>query len=121
VVVGLGAARGVSSSVVLGQLLPVLILPLFLPPSSGWTTPGCSTASRRLAAGTGAGRRRVYPRPERRDKKAHAALAGLADPRVLLGDTLLVSLRLRDRLVFAHELLHHVTLHLPHLIASRSR
>jgi len=65
--------------VVLGQLLPVLILPLCFYRVERWKTQGCSDRFRRLAAGTGLAVEASYrPVPERETKRPTDALAGLA-------------------------------------------
>jgi STE24 endopeptidase len=113
------AAGWLAVTIILGQLLPVLILPLF------YRVTPLDDASllerfRRLAAGTGltvAGVYRLGLSDETR--KANAALAGLGRTRrVLLGDTLLDGFSQEEvEIVFAHELGHHVHRHLPKLIA----
>jgi STE24 endopeptidase len=113
------AAGWLALSVVLGQLVPVLILPLFYRVTP-LDDPGLLDRFRRLAAGTGltvAGVYRLGLSDETR--KANAALAGLGRTRrVLLGDTLLDGFTPEEvEVVFAHELGHHVHRHLPKLIA----
>jgi STE24 endopeptidase len=106
---------------VLGQLLPVLILPLFYK-----VTPLDDAALvdrlRQRTEGTGltvAGVYRLHLSEE--TKKANAALAGLGRTRrVLLGDTLLEKFTPEEiDVVFAHEVGHHVYKHLPKTIAVR--
>jgi STE24 endopeptidase len=101
-------------TVVLGQLLPVLILPLFYRVAP-LDDAGLLERFRRLATGTGltvAGVFRLGLSAETR--KANAALAGLGRTRrVLLGDTLLDNFSPEEiEVVFAHELGHHVYRHL---------
>jgi STE24 endopeptidase len=105
--------------VVLGQLVPVLILPLF------YHVERLEDASllerlRRLASGTGLAVEGVYEfRLSDETSKGNAALAGLGRTRrVLLGDTLLNQFTPEEiDIVFAHELGHHVHRHLPKMIA----
>jgi STE24 endopeptidase len=105
--------------VVLGQLLPVLILPLF------YRVERLGDSSlldrfRGLAAGTGLAVEGVYRLGlSDETRKANAALAGLGRTRrVLLGDTLLNEFTPEEiDVVFAHELGHHVHRHLPKMIA----
>ncbi len=105
-------------SLIFGQLLPVLILPLFYK-----VTPLDDTALldrlRHRADGTGlkvAGIYRLGLSAETR--KANAALAGLGRTRrVLLGDTLLDQFTPEEiEVVFTHEIGHHVHRHLPKMI-----
>jgi STE24 endopeptidase len=107
-------------TVVLGQLLPVLILPLFYRVTP-LDDPGLLERFWRLSAGTGltvAGVFRLGLSAETR--KANAALAGLGRTRrVLLGDTLLDGFSPEEiEVVFAHELGHHVYRHLLKMIAA---
>jgi STE24 endopeptidase len=105
-------------TLVLGQLLPMLILPLFYKVTR-LDDPALADRLRRLAAGTGLtveGVYRIHLSAETR--KANAALAGLGRTRrVLLGDTLLENFTPDEiEVVFAHEVGHHVHRHLPKLI-----
>jgi len=105
-------------SLVLGQLLPVLILPLFYKVTRLDDAPLLEKLQR-LAAGTGltvAGVYRLHLSAETR--KANAALAGLGRTRrVLLGDTLLEQFTPEEiEVVFAHEVGHHVYRHLPKMV-----
>jgi STE24 endopeptidase len=105
--------------VVLGQLLPVLILPLFYRVER-LDDSGLLDRFRGLAAGTGLAVEGVYRLGlSDETKKANAALAGLGRTRrVLLGDTLLSEFTPEEiDVVFAHELGHHVHRHLPKMIA----
>jgi STE24 endopeptidase len=106
-------------SVVLGQLAPVLILPLFYKIEkldnselTGRFAP--------LAEESGLAIEGVY-RMILSDEtaKANAMLAGLGRTRrVLLGDTLLDGFSLDEiQVVFAHEIGHHVYRHIPKLMA----
>jgi STE24 endopeptidase len=106
-------------TLVMGQLLPVVVLPLFyrvtrLDDSS------LLERLRRLAAGTGLNVEGIYRLDLSADtRKANAALAGLGRTRrVLLGDTLLNEFTPEEiEVVFAHEVGHHVYRHLPKIIA----
>jgi STE24 endopeptidase len=105
-------------SVILGQLAPVLFLPLFYK-IKRLDAPELAERIARLAEGTGLAIEGVY----RIDlsvetKKANAMLAGLGRTRrVLLGDTLLDGFTPDEiAVVFAHEIGHHVHRHLRKLI-----
>jgi STE24 endopeptidase len=105
-------------TLVLGQLLPVAILPLFYKVTP-LDDPALLERLRRVAEGTGLkveGIYRLHLSAETR--KANAALAGLGRTRrVLLGDTLLEQFTPEEiEVVFAHEVGHHVHRHLPKLI-----
>lgn len=102
-------------TLVLGQLLPVVVLPLFYK-----VTPledaGLLDRLRRLADGTGLKIQGIYRlHLSGETKKANAALAGLGSTRrVLLGDTLLDAFTPEEiEVVFAHEVGHHVYRHIP--------
>jgi STE24 endopeptidase len=105
-------------TLVLGQLLPVLILPLF------YKVTRLDDATlldrlRRRAEGTGLNVEGVYRlHLSEETKKANAALAGLGRTRrVLLGDTLLDQFTPDEiEVVFAHEVGHHVHRHIPKMI-----
>jgi STE24 endopeptidase len=116
----LAAALGwLAATLVLGQLLPVLILPLFYKVTR-LDDPDLLGRLRRLAQGTGLSVEGVYRLDlSAETKKANAALAGLGRTRrVLLGDTLLNDFTPEEiEVVFAHEVGHHVHRHLPKLIA----
>ena len=105
-------------SAVLGQLAPVVILPLFYkvePIESQEDT----DRLRALARDTGIEIEGVFRLGMSAEtSKANAMLAGLgATRRVLLGDTLLESFSPAEiDTVFAHELGHHVHRHLPKLL-----
>ena len=106
-------------SVVLGQLAPVLILPLFYK-IERLDKPELAARVSQLAAESGLSIEGVY-RMVLSDEtaKANAMLAGLGRTRrVLLGDTLLDSFSLDEiEVVFAHEIGHHVYRHIPKLMA----
>jgi STE24 endopeptidase len=106
-------------TLVLGQLLPVIILPLFYKVTRLDDT-ALADRLRRLAEGTGLQIEGVYRlHLSSETKKANAALAGLGRTRrVLLGDTLLDQFSPEEiDVVFAHEVGHHVYRHLPKLVA----
>jgi STE24 endopeptidase len=112
------AAGWLAASLVLGQLLPVVILPLF------YKVTRLDDASllerlRARATGTGLNVEGIYRlHLSAETKKANAALAGLGRTRrVLLGDTLLDQFTPEEiEVVFAHEVGHHVHRHLLKLI-----
>jgi STE24 endopeptidase len=106
-------------TLLLGQLLPVLILPLFYTVKR-LEDPSLESRLRRLAEGTGLGIEGVYRLVlSAETRKANAALAGLGRTRrVLLGDTLLDQFTPEEiEVVFAHEVGHHVHRHLVKMIA----
>jgi STE24 endopeptidase len=113
------AAGWLAVSLVLGQLLPVAILPLFykvVPLDNA----DLLERLRRLAGGTGLKVQGVYRlQLSTETRKANACLAGLGRTRrVLLGDTLLDQFSPEEiEVVFAHEVGHHVHHHLPKMIA----
>ena len=105
-------------TVVVGQLAPVLILPL-LYKVERFEDADLQERLEALAAGTGLTVEGVYRMGlSAETKKANAMLAGLGHTRrVLLGDTLLDSFTPREiGVVFAHEIGHHVHRHLPRII-----
>jgi STE24 endopeptidase len=105
-------------TLLLGQLAPVLILPLFYKVTRLDET-SLLERLQRLAAGTGLSVEGVYRlHLSEETRKANAALAGLGRTRrVLLGDTLLDSFTPEEiEIVFAHEVGHHVHRHLPKLV-----
>jgi STE24 endopeptidase len=116
----LWAALGwLAATVVLGQLLPVVILPLFYKVTRLEDAPLLERLHR-LAEGTGLTVEGIYRlHLSEETRKANAALAGLGRARrVLLGDTLLNSFTPEEiEVVFAHEVGHHVHHHLPKMIA----
>ena len=105
-------------SIVLGQLAPVLILPLFYRIEK-LDAPDLTDRIARLAQGTGLSIEGVY-RMDLSDEtvKANAMLAGLGRTRrVLLGDTLLRGFLPEEiEVVFAHEIGHHVFRHIRTMI-----
>lgn len=106
-------------SIVLGQLFPVLLLPLFYKVER-LDQPQLTERLRRLAAGTGVSVSGVYRLGlSVETSKANAMLAGLGRTRrVLLGDTLLDQFTPEEiEVIFAHELGHHVYHHIPRSIA----
>jgi STE24 endopeptidase len=112
------AAGWLVVTLVLGQLLPVVILPLFYKVTRLEDTTLLDRL-RRVAEGTGLkveGIYRLHLSTETR--KANAALAGLGRTRrVLLGDTLLEQFTPEEiEVVFAHEVGHHVYRHLIKMI-----
>ncbi len=97
-------------SIVLGQLAPVLILPLFYQIEK-LDAPELTDRIARLAAGTGLSIEGVYRMDLSEETvKANAMLAGLGRTRrVLLGDTLLNGFSPDEiEVIFAHEIGHHV-------------
>jgi STE24 endopeptidase len=107
-------------SVVLGQLAPVLILPLFYKVEK-LDAPELAGRMARLADGTGLSIEGVYRLDLSAETvKANAALAGLGRTRrVLLGDTLLKGFSPEEiEVIFAHEIGHHVFRHIRKMIAA---
>ncbi len=105
-------------SVVLGQLFPVLILPLFYRVER-LDDDALGARLARLAEGTGLAIAGVYRLVLSEETvKANAMLAGLGRTRrVLLGDTLLADFSPEEiDVIFAHEIGHHVHRHLPQLL-----
>ncbi|MFA5864969.1 MAG: M48 family metalloprotease [Phycisphaerae bacterium] len=100
-------------SVLLAQIFPIIILPIFYH-SKRLENESLLNRFRRLAEGTGLNVEGVYSLElSESTKKANAMLTGLGRTRrVLLGDTLLSRLN-EDQLevVYAHELGHHVFRH----------
>lgn len=107
-------------TVLVGQLTPVLILPLFYK-IERLDAPELSQRIAQLAQGTGLSIEGVY-RLGISDEtvKANAMLAGLGRTRrVLLGDTLLDGFAPEEiEVIFAHEIGHHVFRHIRKLIAA---
>jgi len=105
-------------SIVLGQLAPVLIMPLFYK-IEPLEYPELKDRVSALAGETGLSIEGVY-RMVLSDEtaKANAMLAGMGQTRrVLLGDTLLDSFTLDEiEVVFAHEIGHHFYKHIPKLM-----
>jgi len=107
-------------SVVLGQLTPVLIMPLFHKIEK-LDMPELSQRLNRLAGGTGLSIEGVYRIVLSEETvKANAMLAGLGRTRrVLLGDTLLADFTPEEiEVIFAHEIGHHVCRHIRKMILS---
>jgi STE24 endopeptidase len=122
-------------SVVLGQLVPVLILPLFYKierigagrsgdaaanPEQEAKAEEVARRMGRLAEGTGLSIEGVYRMDlSSETAKANAMLAGLGRTRrVIMGDTLLDGFTADEiEVVFAHEIGHHVYRHIYKLIA----
>jgi STE24 endopeptidase len=101
-------------SILLGQLAPVLILPLFYRIEK-LDAPELSDRIARLAEGTGLSIEGVYRMGLSAETvKANAMLAGLGRTRrVLLGDTLLRGFLPEEiEVIFAHEIGHHVFHHI---------
>jgi STE24 endopeptidase len=108
------AAAWLVVTLLLGQLLPVVILPLFYKVTR-LEEPALLERLRRLASGTGLSFEGIYRlHLSEETRKANAALAGLGRTRrVLLGDTLLEQFTTEEiEVVFAHEVGHHVHRHL---------
>jgi len=107
-------------SVLMGQLAPVLILPLFYKIEK-LQAPELAERIRRLAEGTGLSIEGVYRIGlSAETSKANAMLAGLGRTRrVLLADTLLEGFEPDEiEVIFAHEIGHHVHRHIHKLIAA---
>ena len=107
-------------SVVLGQLAPVLIVPLFYKVER-IDNSDLLDRMKRLADGTGLTIEGVYRLGLSADtSKANAMLAGLGRTRrVLMGDTLLEKFTPEEiEVIFAHEIGHHVHRHIPKMIAT---
>jgi len=113
------AAGWLAVSLLLGQLLPVAILPLFYKVTRLDDSPLLERL-RHVAEGTGLNVEGVYRlQLSTETRKANAALAGLGRTRrVLLSDTLLDQFTPEEiEVVFAHEVGHHVHRHLPKVVA----
>lgn len=107
-------------SVILGQLAPVVFLPLFYK-IERLNDPALTERMDKLAAGTGLTIEGVYRMGLSADTvKANAMLAGLGRTRrVLMGDTLLERFSPEEiEVIFAHEIGHHVHRHIPKMIAT---
>jgi STE24 endopeptidase len=116
----IAAAAFFVMSVVMGQLVPVLIMPLFQKIEK-LDRPDLEARMTQLADGTGLTIEGVYRLGMSEDtKKANAMLAGLgATRRVLMGDTLLERFSLDEvDVIFAHEIGHHVYRHIYKMIAT---
>ncbi len=107
-------------SIVLGQLMPVVILPLFYKIEK-IDNPELSERMTRLSAGTGLSIEGVYRMGlSAETSKANAMLAGLGRTRrVLMGDTLLDGFSGDEiEVIFAHEIGHHVHRHIRKMIVT---
>ena len=107
-------------SIILGQLAPVVIMPLFYKVER-IENPELDRRMKRLAEGTGITIEGVYRLGLSADtQKANAMLAGLGRTRrVLMGDTLLEKFTPEEiDVIFAHELGHHVHRHIPKMIVT---
>ena len=105
-------------SIVLGQLAPVLIMPLFYK-IERLDHPELAERLAKLTEGTGLSIEGVYRMDlSEETAKGNAMLAGLGRTRrVLLGDTLLDQFSLDElEVIFAHEIGHHVFRHIRKLI-----
>src|SRR5207248_2878261 len=111
----LWAAGGyLAATIILGQLLPIIILPLFYKVTR-LADSELLDRLRRLTEGTTLRFEGIYRlHLSEETRKANAALAGLGRTRrVLLGDTLLDRFTPEEiEVVFAHEVGHHVHRHL---------
>jgi STE24 endopeptidase len=113
------AAASFFVSVLVGQLVPILIFPLFYR-IERLEDPDLADRFSRLAQGTTLTLQGVYRiRLSSETAKANAMLAGLGRTRrVLLGDTLLDGFSADEiEVVLAHEIGHHVFHHIPKMIA----
>jgi STE24 endopeptidase len=116
----IAAAAFFVMSVVLGQLAPVLFIPLFYKVEP-LENAELLERMKRLAAGTGLTIEGVYRLGLSADTtKANAMLAGLGRTRrVLMGDTLLEKFSPEEiEVIFAHEIGHHVHRHIPKMITT---
>jgi STE24 endopeptidase len=114
------AAGWLVVTLVLGQLVPVVILPLFYKVTR-LDDQSLLERLRQLAQGTGLAVEGIYRLHLSADtRKANAALAGLGRTRrVLLGDTLLDQFTPEEiEVVFAHELGHHSLGHIKKMIVA---
>ena len=115
-----GAGAFFVVSVVLGQMLPVVILPLFYK-IERLDQPELDDRLARLAEGTGLSIEGVYRMGLSEETvKANAMLSGLGRTRrVLLGDTLLDRFTSEEiEVIFAHEIGHHVYRHIRKILFS---
>jgi len=107
-------------SIVLGQLAPVVVMPLFYKVEP-LADAELLDRMKRLAGGTGLTIEGVYRLGLSADTtKANAMLAGLGRTRrVLMGDTLLERFSPEEiEVIFAHEIGHHVHRHIQKMIAT---
>ena len=113
-----GAGAFFAVSVLLGQIMPVVILPLFYK-IERLDRADLLDRLERLATGTGLSIEGIYRiLLSQETAKANAMLAGLGRTRrVLLGDTLLDQFSPEEiEVVFAHEIGHHVHRHIRKMI-----
>lgn len=114
------AAAFFAVSVLIGQLAPVVIIPLFYKVER-LDHPELNERMQRLSAGTGLSIEGVYRMGLSEETvKANAMLAGLGRTRrVLMGDTLLDSFTPDEiEVIFAHEIGHHVYQHIRKMIVA---
>jgi len=107
-------------SIVLGQVVPVLVIPMFYKVER-LEDPELSARMARLSEGTGLSIEGVYRLGLSEETvKANAMLAGLGRTRrVLMGDTLLAGFTPDEiEVIFAHEIGHHVFGHIWKMILS---
>jgi STE24 endopeptidase len=107
-------------SVVFGQLMPVLILPMFYK-IERLENPELAERMSRLAEGTGLSIQGVYRMGlSEETAKANAMLTGVGRTlRVLMGDTVLDEFSPDEiEVIFAHEIGHHVFRHIRKMIAA---
>ena len=112
------AAAFFAVTVLMGQLAPVLIVPLFYKVER-LDSPELNDRMTRLAEGTGLSIQGVYRLGlSEETTKANAMLAGLGSTRrVLMGDTLLDRFTPDEiEVIFAHEIGHHVFQHIRKMI-----
>ena len=105
-------------SILLGQLAPVLIMPLFYK-IERLDMPELNDRLARLSEGTGLSIEGVYRMGlSEETSKANAMLAGMGRTRrVLLGDTVINNFSLDEiEVIFAHEIGHHVFHHIRKMI-----
>jgi STE24 endopeptidase len=113
------AAGWLVITLVLGQIMPVVILPLFYKVTR-LADPALLERLQGLTRGTGLSIEGIYRlHLSAETRKANAALAGLGrSRRVLLGDTLLDQFTPEEiEVVFAHEVGHHTHRHLLKMVA----
>ena len=114
------AAAFFAISILLGQLAPVLIMPLFYKIEK-LDMPELTQRMARLTQGTGLSIEGVYRMGlSAETSKANAMLAGLGRTRrVLLGDTVISNFSLDEiEVIFGHEIGHHVFHHIRKMIVA---
>jgi len=107
-------------TVIIGQLLPVVVLPLFYK-IERLENPELAERMARLAEGTGLSIQGVYRMGlSEETAKANAMLTGMGRTRrVLMGDTLLDQFSSDEiEVIFAHEIGHHVFRHIRKMIVA---